>query len=62
MDITITFCRLTVKELTQRLQLAFRGGNLPLIKRLSALLSFLCGDFVDEILMVASCVGYGFGF
>lgn len=38
MNITITFCRLTVKELTHRLQLAFRGGNLPLIKRLSAFL------------------------
>jgi transposase len=37
-DIAITFCQATVKELTRRLQAAFRGGNLPLIKRLSALL------------------------
>jgi transposase len=37
-DITITFCHATVKELTRRLQAAFRGGNLLLIKRLSALL------------------------
>lgn len=38
MDITITFCHATVKELTRRLHAAFRGGNLALIKRLSALL------------------------
>ncbi len=38
MNLTITFCRPTVKELTQRLHAAFRGGNLPLIKRLTALL------------------------
>jgi transposase len=37
-DVTITFCHATVKELTRRLHAAFRGGNLALIKRLSALL------------------------
>jgi transposase len=37
-DITITFCQATVKELTRRLHSAFRAGNRCLIKRLSALL------------------------
>ena len=35
---TITFCRQTVKTLNQHLQAAFRAGNLPQIKRISALL------------------------
>ena len=35
---TITFCRETVKTLNQHLQAAFRAGNLPLIKRIAALL------------------------
>lgn len=38
MDLTITFCRQTVKTLDQHVQAAFRTGNLPLIKRISALL------------------------
>lgn len=38
MDLTITFCRQTVKTLDQHLHAAFRSGNLPLIKRISALL------------------------
>lgn len=38
MTLTITFCRQTVKTLNQHLQAAFRVGNLPLIKRISALL------------------------
>ncbi len=38
MNLTITFCRETVKTLHQHLQAAFRAGNLPLIKRISALL------------------------
>jgi transposase len=37
-DLTITFCRQTVKTLNQHLQAAFRAGNLPQIKRISALL------------------------
>jgi len=36
--LTITFCRQTVKTLNQHLQVAFRAGNLPLIKHISALL------------------------
>ncbi|MCA1599424.1 MAG: helix-turn-helix domain-containing protein [Chloroflexi bacterium] len=38
MDLTITFCRQTVKTLKQHLHAAFRSGNLPQIKRISALL------------------------
>jgi len=38
MDITITFERQTVKQLTHLLQTAFRAGHLGQIKRLSALL------------------------
>ncbi len=38
MDLTITFCRDTVKMLNQHLQAAFRAGNLPQIKHVSALL------------------------
>ncbi len=38
MTLTITFCRQTVKTLNQHLHAAFRAGNLPLIKRISALL------------------------
>ncbi len=38
MTLTITFCRQTVKTLNQHLQAAFRAGNLPRIKRISALL------------------------
>ena len=38
MTLTITFCRDTVKTLNQHLQAAFRIGNLPLIKHVSALL------------------------
>src|SRR5919199_402993 len=36
--LTITFCQQTVKTLNQHLQAAFRAGNLPLIKRITALL------------------------
>jgi transposase len=38
MDITITFARPTVKQLTHLLQTAFRAGHLQQIKRLTALL------------------------
>lgn len=38
MSLTITFCRQTVKTLNHHLQAAFRSGNLPQIKRVSALL------------------------
>ncbi len=38
MNLTITFCRQTVKTLHQHLEAAFRAGNLPLIKRITALL------------------------
>ncbi len=38
MNLTITFCRETVKTLNQHLQAALRGGNLPQIKRVTALL------------------------
>ena len=38
MTLTITFCRDTVKTLNQHLQAAFRIGNLPQIKHVSALL------------------------
>ena len=38
MALTITFCRETVKTLTQHLQAAFRAGNLPQLKQVSALL------------------------
>jgi transposase len=38
MDITITFERQSVKQLTHLLQAAFRAGHLPQIKRLTALL------------------------
>lgn len=38
MTVTIRFSAATVKELTWRLRLAFQGGNLRLIKRLTALL------------------------
>ncbi len=38
MDLTTTFCRDTVKTLNLHLQAAFRIGNLPLIKHVSALL------------------------
>ena len=38
MALTITFCRQTVKTLNQHLHAAFRAGNLPLIKRITALL------------------------
>jgi len=37
-NLTITFCRDTVKTLNQHLQAAFRAGNLPRIKHVSALL------------------------
>jgi transposase len=37
-DLTITFCRQTVKTLNQHVPAAFRSGNLPQIKRLAALL------------------------
>jgi len=37
-DLTITFCRDTVKTLDQHLHAAFRSGNLPQIKHISALL------------------------
>jgi transposase len=37
-DLTITFCRQTVKTLNDNLQAAFRTGNLPQLKRISALL------------------------
>jgi transposase len=37
-NLTITFCRETVKTLNQHFQAAFRAGNLLLIKRISALL------------------------
>ena len=38
MTLTITFCRETVKSLNLHLQAAFRAGNLPQIKHVSALL------------------------
>lgn len=38
MNLTITFCRDTVKLLNQHLQAAFRAGNLAQIKHVSALL------------------------
>ncbi len=38
MNLTISFCRDTVKLLNQHLQAAFRAGNLPQIKHVSALL------------------------
>lgn len=38
MNLTITFCRQTVKTLNQHLQAAFRSGNVPQIKRITALL------------------------
>ena len=38
MDMTITFCRETVKTLNRHLQAAFPTGNLPQIKHVSALL------------------------
>ena len=38
MDLTITFCRQTVKTLDLHLQAAFRSGNLAQINRISALL------------------------
>ena len=38
MQLTITFCRQTVKTLSQHLQTAFRVGDLPAIKRITALL------------------------
>ncbi len=38
MTLTITFCRETVKTLNLHLHAAFRAGNLPLIKHISALL------------------------
>ncbi|CAA9394176.1 MAG: hypothetical protein AVDCRST_MAG93-9881 [uncultured Chloroflexia bacterium] len=38
MNLTITFCRETVKTLNHHLQTAFRIGNLPQIKHVSALL------------------------
>lgn len=38
MDVTITFSKETVKELTHRLRLAWHQGKLPLVKQLSALL------------------------
>ncbi len=38
MTLTITFCRQTVKTLNQHLHAAFRAGNLPQIKQVSALL------------------------
>jgi transposase len=37
-DLPITFCRPTVKTLNQHVHAAFRSGNLPQIKRISALL------------------------
>lgn len=43
MNVTITFCRDTVKTLNQHLQAAFRTGNLPLIKHVSALLMLADG-------------------
>ena len=38
MNMTITFGHATVKTLTQHLHAAFRAGDLPRIKRISALL------------------------
>ncbi len=38
MTLTITFCRATVKTLTQELQAAFRRNQTRAIKRISALL------------------------
>lgn len=49
MDLTIVFTRPTVKELTQRLQLAWRSGAIWLIKRISALLLLADGQAAPEI-------------
>ncbi len=38
MNLTITFCRQTVKTLHQHLEAAFRAGNCPLTKHIAALL------------------------
>ncbi len=51
MKLTITFCRETVKTLNLHLQAAFRAGNLPQIKHVSALL------MLADHLPVASCAG-----
>jgi transposase len=47
--LTITFCRDTVKTLNQHLQAAFRAGNLPQIKHVSALLMLADGLPVPTI-------------
>ena len=49
MDLTIVFTRPTVKELTHRLQLAWRSGAIWLIKRISALMLLADGRPVPEI-------------
>src|SRR6266508_1936702 len=49
MDLTIVFTRPTVKELTHRLQLAWRSGAIWLLKRLNALMLLADGRPVPEI-------------
>ena len=49
MDFTIVFSRPTVKELTRRLQLAWRSGAIWLIKRISALLLLADGRATPDI-------------
>lgn len=49
MDLTIVFSRPTVKELTRRLQRAWRSGAIWLIKRISALLLLADGRATPEI-------------
>ena len=56
MNLTITFCRDTVKTLNHHLQAAFRIGNLPLIKRVSALLML-----ADQLPVSSVCARLGVG-
>ena len=49
MNVTIHFCGATVKQLEHLLRLAFQGGNLRVIKRISALLLVGDGHRVETI-------------
>jgi transposase len=61
-DLTITFCRDTVKTLNHHLHAAFRSGNLPQIKHISALLMLadqLPLPTISERLSIARSTVYG---
>jgi transposase len=50
MNLRIHFSRQTVKAMQERLQAACRGGNLPLVRRISALLEYgVAGESIETL-------------